>query len=118
MHELGMIDRVASVNRIDYFVEDPRPASGHLQVCHPSPADGLFEPSVALGDSVRQGDRLGHVRDLQSGELHEMPADRDGIVIVLRTFPRVQSGDSVGVVMETDPTTPADPANPPGATAR
>ena len=100
MLELGILNGESPSSRIEHTVEDARPASGHLQICHPSPVDGYFEPSVALGDCVEKGAAIGTVFDIKHGQQHVINADHDGIVTVLRTFPRVRSGESVGVVLE------------------
>lgn len=98
MGELGLLDRDAPHARVEHVIEDPRPGSGHMQVCNPSPVTGCFEPAVKLGSRVQAGDKLGTVFELETLAGHEIAADRDGIVLVLRTFPRVHQGESVGVV--------------------
>ncbi len=80
-------------------MEDPRPDSGHLQVCHPAPVTGLFEPAVKLGQGVEAGALLGTVTDATAA--HDVRSQQTGIVLVLRTFSRVIEGESVGVVLET-----------------
>lgn len=100
MRELGMISAAVPEDCVEYLIEDPRPASGHLQVRHPSPVDGFFEASVQLGTQVRQGDVIGAVRDTEQGERHEITSEHTGLVLVLRTFPRVHAGESVGVVLD------------------
>lgn len=99
MAGLGMIHRTLPISRIEDVVEDPRPGSGHMQICHPAPLDGLFEPSVALGDRVDKGQPLGHVLDFTGEVSLPVPADESGRVIVLRTFPKVKKGDSAGVIL-------------------
>jgi predicted deacylase len=84
------------------IVEDERPEAGHMQICHPAPKEGFFEATVALGQHVRRGETLGVVSDILGQEPVPIPADRAGIVLVLRAFPRVSEGESVGVVLETD----------------
>ena len=84
-----------------WFVEDARDDSGHLQVCNPSPIDGLFKPAVALGDEVQAGTLLGQVVALNDSAAHDIHSEHDGVVILLRTFPRVQSGQSIGVILDT-----------------
>lgn len=101
MAEFGMIDRAQPASRIEHVVEDPRSGSGHLQVCNPSPMDGYFDAAVALGDPIAIGDLLGTVCDPLGGESQEIRAEQAGYLLVLRTFPRVRKGESVGVVMET-----------------
>ncbi|NQV27164.1 MAG: succinylglutamate desuccinylase/aspartoacylase family protein [Rhodopirellula sp.] len=98
---LGMLNREPAENHVERIVEDPRPNSGHMQVCHPSPVTGYFEPVVKLGDAVRAGDSLGTVFDLTGSGRQTILAQHSGIVLTLRTFPRVHEGESVGVVLET-----------------
>ncbi len=88
---------------VELTVEDPRPDSGHMQVCNPSPVNGFFEPSVELGQQVQSGDLLGAVIDPTDRARHELRAQETGVVLVLRTFSRVMAGESVGVVLATKP---------------
>jgi len=99
MADLGMILRRLPPNRVEQIVEDTRPGSGHMQVCHPAPMDGCFEPAVNLGDHIEKGQPLGHVLDFTGEVALPVPADESGRVIVLRTFPRVRKGDSAGVIL-------------------
>jgi len=97
---LGMIEREPPADRVEQVIEDPRPQSGHMQVCHPAPMTGFFEPAVSLGERLSQGQLLGRVVDLTGDVRQEVYADRSGIVLVLRTFPRVKEGESLGVLVE------------------
>jgi len=90
-------------------VEDARPGAGHMQVLHPSPCDGLFEPSVSLGSRVMAGESIGIVTDNLGRNVAPIVADASGIVLVLRTFARVSRGDSLGVVLETEGFPPRSP---------
>ena len=100
MAVLGMLDRRPSPDRVRYFVENAESNSGHMQVCNPSPLTGYFEARVQLGDAIRAGDPLGTVHSLDGSQSIIIRAKGSGIVLVLRTFPRVWVGESVGVVME------------------
>ncbi len=100
MAELGLLTRDQPPSLVEYTTEDPRPSSGHMQVCHPSPVDGYFEPLVDLGEQVDKGASIGIVYDLDEGKPHNIPSEHEGILIVQRTFPRVRSGESVGVVLD------------------
>lgn len=102
MSELGMLDRGRPVNRVEHVIENPEPDSGHMQVCNPSPATGYFETNVKLGDPIHTGDPLGTVYRLDGSQPAIIAATQNGIVLVLRTFPRVHAGESVGAVLETD----------------
>lgn len=99
MDELGLFEYQRCPSRVELSAEDTRPQAGHMQVCHPAPVAGYFEPAVALGDVVQQGQPIGHVLDFYGEDAHPIPAEESGRVIVLRTFPRVHEGDSVGVVL-------------------
>jgi predicted deacylase len=100
MSELGMRDHPVSFGRVGHVIEDPTPGSGHMEVCNPSPVTGFFEPAVEVGDVVADGQLLGTVYDLKEFSPFEMRSPHGGIVITLRTFPRVREGESVGVVAE------------------
>ena len=88
-------------------IEDTRPNSGYLQIQNPAPMDGFFECAVKLGQRVRCGDRLGNVSDALGAKRSLLTADRDGIVLVARSFASVETGDSVAVILETDADPPA-----------
>ena len=100
MSELGMLNRERPTSRIMHFVEDTQPNAGHMQICNPSPATGYFETYVKPGDAVRVGDPLGTLFPLDGSPSLLIKATQSGIVLVLRTFPRVHAGESVGVVLE------------------
>lgn len=99
MAEWQMIDRILAPSELKHQVEDDRPGSGHLQDCHPSPIRGLFLPAVSLDDWIEPGQPLGQVIDPLGSETHSVPADHSGILIGLRTFPRVEPGDALGVIV-------------------
>jgi predicted deacylase len=80
--------------------EDVRPNSGHMQVCNPAPQAGLFEPTVRLGQRVEVGEPIGCLNDSFTGERQEVYSQEAGAVIVLRTYPRVDEGDALAVVLE------------------
>jgi predicted deacylase len=102
MTELGMLERKPPASRVEHVIENPAPGSGHMQVCNPSPVDGFFLPAVDLGAEVRKGDPLGKVTPMDGSEKVTITADSDGVVLVLRTFPRVTAGTSIGVVAGCD----------------
>jgi len=101
MAELGMLEREIPEFNPDYLIEDPRPNSGHMQVCNPSPIEGYFDPAVQLGQKISAGEPLGTVSDYLGENSIEMVSEQTGIVLVLRTFPRVHKGETVAVILET-----------------
>lgn len=98
--EVGCLSRSTSKSRVKHFVEDGRPTSGHLQIQNPSPAAGIFTPATRLGKFVSSGNDIGVVFDPIEESEHAIRSSQEGIVLVLRTFPRVQAGDSLCVILE------------------
>lgn len=87
------------------IVEDPRPDSGHMQVCNPSPFAGLFEPAVELGQFVHGGETLGMLIDPLSGREQQIVSAQTGPIIVLRSYPQVDEGDALAVILDNDDNT-------------
>ncbi len=102
MASLDMIDREPPSSDIRYVIEDPRENSGHMQICNPAPMTGFFDPAVALGDIVDVGDLIGTVSDVLGSEVEPVQSQQRGVVVVLRTFSRVNQGDSLAVIAETE----------------
>ncbi|HVU90564.1 MAG TPA: M14 family metallopeptidase [Pirellulales bacterium] len=102
MAEFEMIDRREFASATKLVVEDPRSGSGHLQINNPAPCRGYFEPAVCLGQSVRTGDLLGTISDPLGKEVTPIPSRQDGVVVLLRTFPRVLEGDCLAVIVEVE----------------
>lgn len=103
MAALDMLDRPTPPSAVKTLVEDDRPGSGHMQVRNPASMAGYFDAAVQLGQTIRMGDPLGTVSDALGNRVETIPSDSSGMVIVLRTFPRVDKGDAVAVVIDTDP---------------
>lgn len=101
MAEFGLLDAPVFPAAIPLTIEDDRPGSGHMQVNHPAPCEGFFEPAVELGQHVRAGDELGAIFDILGQRAEVIRARYAGLVIVLHTFPRVEAGMSVTVILET-----------------
>ncbi len=100
MGALGMIQRDQPPSRVEHVVEDNRPDSGNMQVCNPSPITGFFQSAVELGAVVQKGQLLGTVCSPVGDDVREISAETDGMVLVLRTFPGVREGETLGVVAE------------------
>jgi predicted deacylase len=96
---LGLIDRDPSASAVTHVVEDDRAGSGHLQVQHPAPASGFFEPLAQLGEYVTQRQELGRVVDEFGAALGAVTADEAGILLFQRATPNVTVGESVGGVL-------------------
>jgi predicted deacylase len=91
-----------------HFVEDDRPQAGFLQVQNRAPVGGFFEPAVGFFGRVQAHQRLGVIRDVFGNVVHVVEAPHPGLVVFLRTFPRVHAGDPVCTVLELDSTSSPD----------
>ena len=100
MAELQMIERAQPPSRVEHVVEDDRESAGHMQICNPAPVAGFFSATVALGGRARAGELLGTVCDPLGEEVVEVRLRQSGLILVLRTFSRVEQGDSLAVVLE------------------
>ena len=99
---LGMLSAVNLSGGVRYFAEESVVGSGHLQVCHPAPDDGIFVPTVELGDEVYAGATLGYFHRNQPNIESALPicAEKTGRVVALRSLPRVNAGDGLGVLVK------------------
>lgn len=100
MVSLGMLDRPMPDTETEYVIEDDREGSGHLQINHPSPASGFFEPAILLGDEVKKGDLVGEVVDHLGETRAAIHASKSGIVIVIRALPLIEKGEMTAVILE------------------
>lgn len=101
MSELGLFRAHAPPpSRVRQVIEDDREQSGHLQINHPSPASGFFDPAVTLGQMIESGQPLGEVVDPLGEAPLSVAAAHSGIVAVLRSSRSVQAGDSLATVVE------------------
>ena len=102
MAALGMLELSAPVSAVRFTIEDDRPSSGHMQIQNPAPCSGYFETQVELGQVLRPGDLIGTISDPLGDRLVEVRTPTGGLVLVLRTFPRVDQGEALAVVVETE----------------
>jgi predicted deacylase len=100
MAHLGMIADAPPAPLQRWVIEDDRPQAGFLQVQNRAPLGGYFDTSVKVLDEVKAGQSLGVIRDPLGNVLHEVRAGHAGLVVFLRTFPRVHAGDPVCTVLE------------------
>ncbi len=102
MAELGMIDRQQPPSRVEYVVEDERDGAGHMQTQNQAPIEGFFEPAVTLGQRVEAADPIGTVCDVLGDDMRTVRSTQSGIMLMLKSFSRVDEGEGVGVVLEVD----------------
>jgi predicted deacylase len=102
---LGLIDYSTSVTCAQHVVEDDREESGHMQVQHPAPMAGFFEPLVQLGESIHEHQPLGNILG-PFGELRcEVRSADSGLVLFLRAVCGVNAGDSLGGILAVEGST-------------
>ncbi len=100
--ELDMIQRPPWQDRVRHVVEDERENSAFLQIQNPTPMAGYFEPAVVLGQRIGVGEPIGAVCDVLGKRAVTIKSKQSGIVVVLKTFSRVDKDDSVAVIVEVD----------------
>lgn len=96
---LGLIERESPTCAVEHIVEDARDESGHLQVQHPAPVSGWYEPLGRLGDRIAAGEPLGRIANEWGEPLADVPACEAGLVLFQRVVPGVARGESVGGVL-------------------
>lgn len=99
LRHLGALDGEPLEREVE-VIEDHRPQSGHMQICHPAPFGGFFQRAVNVGDRVEAGQVLGEVSSVLGDRTVSIPAGNGGRVVTLRWHPRVNAGDAVAVVAE------------------
>jgi predicted deacylase len=66
-------------------------------------AGGFLRPQVKLGEKIKKGTVLGTIVDLHGNTLEETKAPFDGLIMEMRTLPKINPGDWsfwVGTVKE------------------
>ncbi len=70
------------------------------EVAVPAGAAGMFLKEVKVGTSVRQGQRIGEIRDLYSGKrLEEITAPSSGFLVTLRQYPIVYEKEPLAIIL-------------------
>jgi predicted deacylase len=97
---LGMIDAVPPAPEPRWVVEDSSANAGFLQIQNRAPVGGFYESEVRLLDQVSAGQQLGTIRDALGSVRHTVQAPHPGLVVFLRTFPRVLAGDPLCTILQ------------------
>lgn len=100
LHHLGMIDEAPPAQPPRWIVEDTSPQAGFLQVQNRAPFGGYFESHVRPCEEVRAGQLVGILRDPLGEALKPITAPHTGLVVFLRTYPRVHAGDPLCTVLD------------------
>lgn len=95
----GMLSGKVVSGTPSFIIEDNKPGSGHLQVMHPAPEEGLFMAEVSLGDTVSKGDRLGYLVKDNGEKVAEILANQSGMVFLIRAVPMAKKGDALAGIL-------------------
>lgn len=93
-HEVGIANVLRHFDMID---GDPAPPTTPIMEFErmtpvPSPAEGMWYPAVAIGDSVHAGERIGHIGNLFGDTLAEIVAPSNGHVLYATSSPAMREG--------------------------
>lgn len=100
--ERGAIDEhVTPLCAVPETIEDSRDQSGVLQVQHPSPVDGYFNPIAPLGKRTKIDDEIGFVEDERGGRRIPVRAAESGVLVMLREWRYVVAGDALAAIAST-----------------
>ena len=74
--------------------------SGTTASCPESPRDGIWEPTVDLGEDVQQGQLLGRLHDFSdhSSPAAELRAHRSGVLLMMHFPAHVTKGTTLYVI--------------------
>lgn len=72
--------------------------AGDVDVAMKTSHGGLFYPSLELGVRVREGDLLGVLRSVDGKTLEEIRSPQDGVLVMIRSTPRVFAGELIAVL--------------------
>src|SRR5262249_7036723 len=97
---LGLLAGRVQAPEPRWVIEDDRPQAGFLQVQNRAPVGGLVEAEGEVVAGGRKGQGVGGVRGALGNVRHAVEATHSGLVVFLRTFPRVLAGDPVCTVLE------------------
>lgn len=92
MKYLGMVDGSPEIPAKCWVVE----GEAHIFCKH----GGLliYEAGIQLKQKVKKGQKLGKIVNLFGEEIESLDAESDGLIITLRTYPLIHSGEwAIGV---------------------
>lgn len=93
-HEAGIANVLRHLGMLD---GDPTPPLTPIlelarMTAVPAPAEGMWYPSVVVGDPVREGEPIGHIGSLFGERLAELVAPSDGYVLYITSSPAMRAG--------------------------
>jgi predicted deacylase len=99
MKHLKMLNSSFTMQNPEIWLEDYTPGQGHLQTKLPAPDNGIFVPSLQLGEKVKIGTELGYILNPVLNKKTKIIIKEDGILFMLRISSRVSMGESLGGIL-------------------
>ena len=99
MKHLKMLNSSFTMQNPEIWLEDYTPGQGHLQTKLPAPDNGIFVPSLQLGEKVKIGTELGYILNPVLNKKTKIIIEEDGILFMLRISSRVSIGESLGGIL-------------------
>ena len=96
---LGMVDGENAPLEPREIAESIGHGAGLMSSHNQSPVSGLWRPAKAVWDRVSIDELLGTVYDLYGKPIHEMRAQRDGVVISVPKMQYIEQGTQCGIVL-------------------
>ena len=99
MLHLGMLEGENPPLEPRQFIESVGHGAGLMSSHNQCPIAGLWRPARVVWDLVQQGDLLGTLYDLYGKPLHEMRAQRNGVVISMPKMQHLEKGAHCGLLL-------------------
>ncbi|MEK9629196.1 MAG: succinylglutamate desuccinylase/aspartoacylase family protein [Nitrospinota bacterium] len=78
----------------------PRIYQPHEEVLVKTTTAGMLLKEVKVGSQLKQGQKIGEVRDIYSGKrLEELTAPEDGMLVTLRQYPIVYEREPIAIIL-------------------
>jgi len=97
--EIGCLPGPAPDRSRQIHYESVEAEDAHLQIHHPAPHAGVFEPMIQVGAGVSIGQELGLVWPMPAGTPSPILAEKTGTVVARRHPRSVQAGDPLFVIV-------------------
>ena len=83
----GIENALRSLGMLDGEVKSHEPVEIDQFTWLRSPAEGMWYPSVVVGEQVREGQNIGRIGNLYGDPLAEITAPNDGVVLFITSAP-------------------------------
>jgi predicted deacylase len=102
LRQLGILSGTPTAHQ-PKIIEDHRPHSGHMQICHPAPISGFFQRRAQPGQTITKNQILGIISSPLGDQKTPVLAANSGTLVTLRWHPAVNQGESIAVIAQSSP---------------